>query len=561
MVCKCIVYRNLWCSNLSSNTKVFCALGIIVSSVSVSCLCLIFVCGLQKSLWDAIKNKTGSTQAAAPRRKVTDQPLKMASNKAFQVSRKPQYKRATLRSPLASLNKDKAETARPFSKQSPQTSPQQMASNSASQENIYEVCRQSSRDPKSDANEMYLNPDDTLRKHENKDLIKILNKTLSPIGTPERLKRLMPQIYHESPLSAAVKPAPSLEDSHGGVTGTPVLSVKEALVLIDSDLSHINSSPQDTSQSDSFSDSLESKSGSRGCEADDHFLKALPDSPRQADACEQRLTFFVTKKTASEAAGSEPIIKAPFTSVTVTKVRAPVRANSLSGRKMRKSKRRLLEERLALPDGSSDSGTGTPSLPVIEVETRAGGDAQQLEESSTSVLGQGLQDLPPTISSPVISHPSVPPDHVSSSTTSPLPADTSITSSSPLITSSPLHPKRCVKPDTNKPSPPAPAPTPGQEDLFPVHMAVKSKKRKSEELSKNDGQIEDAWKTEPIKRTRVVAFKREPPRRSTPPRHQRRTAGEVNVCSVWPSRAFIFKGHFDKEKKSNLLSVNKICDR
>uniref|UniRef100_H3D460 Assembly factor for spindle microtubules n=1 Tax=Tetraodon nigroviridis TaxID=99883 RepID=H3D460_TETNG len=447
--------RNLWCSNLSSNTEVFCALGIIVSSVSVSCLCLIFVWGLQKSLWDAIKNKTGSTQAAAPRRKVTDQPLKMASNKAFQVSRKPQYKRATLRSPLASLNKDKAETARPFSKQSPQTSPQQMASNSASQENIYEVCRQSSRDPKSDANEMYLNPDDTLRKHENKDLIKILNKTLSPIGTPERLKRLMPQIYHESPLSAAVKPAPSLEDSHGGVTGTPVLSVKEALVLIDSDLSHINSSPQDTSQSDSFSDSLESKSGSRGCEADDHFLKALPDSPRQADACEQRLTFFVTKKTASEAAGSEPIIKAPFTSVTVTKVRAPVRANSLSGRKMRKSKRRLLEERLELPDGSSDSGTGTPSLPVIE-------------------------DLPPTISSPVISHPSVPPDHVSSSTTSPLPADTSITSSSPLITSSPLHPKRCVKPDTNKPSPPAPAPPPGQEDLFPVHMAVKSKKRKSE---------------------------------------------------------------------------------
>lgn len=485
------------------------------------------MCVLQKSLWDAIKNKTGSTQAAAPGRKVTDQPLKMASNKAFQVSRKPHYKRATPRSPLASLNKGKDETERPFSKQNPQTSPQQMALNSVSRVNIYDVHGRSSQEPKLDGNGVSLSPCGMVNKHENKDLIKILNKTLSPIGTPERFKKLMPHIYHESPLSAAVKPAASPEDSDGGVTGTPVLSVKEALVLIDSDLSHVNSSTADTSQSDSFSDSLESKSGSGGCKAGEHFLRAFPDGPHQPDACEQRLTFFVTKKIASEVAASEPVIKAPFTSVTVTKVKAPAEANSLSGRKIRKSKRRLLEKTLELSDGSSDSGPGTPSLPVIEGETRAWVGAQQPEESSTSILGQRPQGLPPTISSPL----SVLPGHVSFSLTSPLPVDTSIPSSSPLITSSPLQPKLCLTSKANRSSPPAPAPPPVWEDLFPVHMALKSKKRKSEEFLKSDGQIEDAAKTEPVKRTRVVAFKPEPcasvrDRRTMSQRPQQRTAGE-----------------------------------
>lgn len=460
-------------------------------------------------------------QAAAPRRKVTDQPLKMASNKAFQVSRRPQYKRATARSPLVSLNKVKAETERPLSKQGPQTSPQQMASNSVSQEKVDGVHRRSSNDPKSDGNGVCLSPEGMVNTHENKDVMKILNKTLSPIGTPERFKKLMPHIYHESPLSAAVKPAASLEDSDGGLTGSPVLSVKEALVLIDSDLSYVNSSLRDTSQSDSFSDSLESKSESCGCKAEERFLKASPGSPQQPQACEQRLTFCVTKKAVSEVAGSEPITKA-FTSATVTKVKAPVEANGLSGRKIRRSKRRLLEKTLELSDGSSDSGPGTPSLPVIDRETKACDDAQQPEESSTSVLGP-----PPTI--PPVAFPlPVPPGHVSFSLTSPRPVHTSIPISSPVVTSSPLHPKLLSV--TNKSSPPAPAP-PVQEDLFPVQVAVRSKKRKSEEFLQSDGQIADAVKTEPVKRTRVVAFKAEPcaalrERRGVPQRQQRRTAGE-----------------------------------
>lgn len=471
------------------------------------------MCVLQKSLWDTIKNRTGSTQAAAPRRKATDVPLKMASNKAFQVSRKPQYKRATARSPLASLNKGKAEAERPFSKQNPQTSP-------PSQENIHEV-RQSSHDPKLDGNGVSLSLDGMVTKRDNKDLIKILNKTLSPIGTPERFKKLMPCIYPGSPLSAAPKSATSPEDSDGGRTGVPVLSVKEALIVIDSDLSHINSSAQDTSQSDSFSDSLESKSESGGRRADGHFLKALPGSPHRPAACEQRLTFFVAKKIASEVAGSEPITKAPFTSVTVTKGKAPAGANSSSGRKIRKSKRRLLEKPLELSDGSSDSGPGTPSLPVLDRESKAWDDAQQLRESSTSRQGS-----PPTLASPL----SVPPGHVSHSLASPPPVDAFISSSSPLVTSSPLHPKLGVNSSATKSSPPAAAPPPVQEDLFPVHVALKSRKRKSEEFPRTDGRIEGAARTEPVKRTRVVAFKPEPcasvRERSASLRQQQRTAGE-----------------------------------
>lgn len=445
----------------------------------------------------------------------------MASNKAFQVSRKPQYQRKKSRSPLASLNKGKPETKRPFSKQIPQTSLQHMVFNSQSEENIYNLRRKSQHDPKLDGNRMSFSPDGMVGKPENPDLIKMLNKTLSPIGTPTRLKKLMPHIYPESPLSAAVRPAASLDEADESATGSPILSVKEALALIDSDLSHINSSPQDTSSTCSFSDSLESKSGSHGCKVDNDFLKALEDGPRQPDACEQRLTFFVTKKGVSEAAGSEPIQKAAFTSVTVTKVKAPVEATGLSGRKIRKSKRRLLGETLEL-SGSSESGPGTPSLPVIDVD--AGPEARrdaQPQELGTSILCQRIQSLPTTIFSPVASHLAVP-----SGLTSPFPVNTSTPPSSPVGTSSPLHPKLCVKFNTSEVRPQASGPPPVQEDFFPVHMALKNKKRKSEEFLKSDEKIEDAGKAELAKRTRVAACKSEPCRPARKSASQRRTAGQ-----------------------------------
>lgn len=391
-----------------------------------------------------------------------------------------------------------------------------MALNSHSEENIYGLRRKSLHDPKLDGNRVSLSPDGMVGKPENQDLIKMLNKTLSPIGTPARLKKLMPHIYHESPLSAAVRPAASLDEADERPPGTPILSVKEALALIDSDLSHINSSTQDTSSSGGFSDSLESKSGS----VDNDFLRALRDSPHQPDACEQRLTFFVTKKSVGEVAGSEAIKKAAFTSVTVTKVRAPAEENSPSGRKIRKSKRRLLEKTLEL-SGSSESGPGTPSLPVIDVDAgpEACHDAQEL---STSILCQGIQSSPTSVFSPAASPLAVP-----SGLTSPFPVNTSTPPSSPVGTSSPLHPKLCVKFSMNEVCPPAPEPPPAQEDLFPVHMALKSNKRKSEEFLKSDEKIEDAGRTELLsKRTRVAACKPEPWRPARRSTTQRRTAGQ-----------------------------------
>ena len=169
-----------------------------------------------------------------------------------------------------------------------------------------------------DSGDMSTSPDASVSKPESKDLTKILNRTLSPIGTPEMFKRLMPHILSDSPLSA-----PVYSDADSVITGTPVLSLKDALALIDSDLSHI--SPRDTSSSCGFSDSLESKSGNRGRGPDRNVLKALPDSPQGSESSEPRLTFFVSKKVVATEVVSEAdnatgrVKKASFTSATVTK--------------------------------------------------------------------------------------------------------------------------------------------------------------------------------------------------------------------------------------------------
>uniref|UniRef100_A0A8C4NPG8 Assembly factor for spindle microtubules n=1 Tax=Dicentrarchus labrax TaxID=13489 RepID=A0A8C4NPG8_DICLA len=226
-----------------------------------------------------------------------------------------------------------------------------------------------------DSGNMSASPDALAGKPESKDLTKMLNRTLSPIGTPEMFRKLMPHIQSDSPLSATVK---SVADADGGdsvLTGSPVLSLKDALALIDSDLSQMNTSPRDTSSSCGFSDSLESKSGNCDRGPDKNLLRALPDSPLEFN--EPRLTFFVSKNAASEVVVSqadkstERVKKASFTSATVTKSKAPVEANSSSGRKIKKSRRRLLEKTLELSDGSSqcESRPDTPSLPVIDPDT------------------------------------------------------------------------------------------------------------------------------------------------------------------------------------------------
>ncbi|KAK5869529.1 hypothetical protein PBY51_024238 [Eleginops maclovinus] len=498
----------------------------------------------KKSLWDTIKNKRDSENVSAPRRRKTEQPLKMAANKTFQVSRKSQYKREKPRSPLASLNKCADVRERSLSKPTPmvdysQNSEEQKAYNSSQrqrslglsdQENIH--CLQNDSPlvllipagKLMDSGNMFASPDLHMGKPENRDLIKMLNKTLSPIGTPEMFKKFMPRIQSDSPLSTALNSADS------GLTGTPVPSLKDALTLIDSDLSKMNTSSRDTSSSCDFSDSLDSKSGTRGCGPEKNALPALPDSPLGSDSNEPRLTFFVSKNiVVSEVVckgdkATERVKKTSFTSATVIKNKAPVEANLSNGRLIKKSRRRLLEKTLELSDGSSqcESAPGTPNLPVINLETDTKGlqnsanspcdDRTPAQELTSSRLSPRLDGSPTPITFPVTSPPSLAPARFSFSGTStppaaPTPLVLTVSSPSPLCSSSPLH--RNLTPQA---SPTLSVSKFVQDESFPIYMAVKSKKRKSEEYLKSDVKIEDAGKAERVKRSKMVPGKMEPPR-------------------------------------------------
>ncbi|KAA8589418.1 hypothetical protein FQN60_012783 [Etheostoma spectabile] len=515
----------------------------------------------KKSLWDTIKNKREGEKVAVPRRKKTEQPLKMAANKTFQVSRKSQYKREKPRSPLASPNEGKAVRESSLSKDCPvddyspnvaerkalSSALRQRSLGLSDQENIHHVQRNSPlallvpTKVLTDSGNMSASPDALVGILENKDLAKMLNRTLSPIGTPEMFKKLMPRIQSDSPLFATVKSV--ADDADSGLTGTPVPSLKDALALIDSDLIHINTSPRDTSLSGGFSDSLESKSGSPVCGPKINALKAFPEPS------EPRLTFFVSKKVVSEnvvvsEADNAGVRKASFTSATVTKSKAPVEANLSSDRKIKKSRRRLLEKTLELSDGGSqcEPGLGTPNLPVIdpdreikncqssEAASSLCDDRHQAQEFSSCSPTLRLDSSPTPISFPVTSPPSVAPGRFSfPATSSPHAAPASIaftvTSLSPLGSSSPHM------------SPTLTAPPSAQEDSFPILMAVKSKKRKSEEYLKSDAKIVDPGKPERVKRSRGVAGKTEAPRsiqerRSASQRQQPRTAGSVRSMTT-----------------------------
>uniref|UniRef100_A0A3Q0T8G1 Assembly factor for spindle microtubules n=1 Tax=Amphilophus citrinellus TaxID=61819 RepID=A0A3Q0T8G1_AMPCI len=247
----------------------------------------------KKSLWDTIKNKREGEKVGTLRRKVTQPPMKMAANKTFQVSRKPQYQRDKPRSPLASLNEGKGAREKSLTKHSPiedcclkleeqktlNLSQEQQSLVLPEKENIHQIHRSSPlvllvpAAKVIDSGNMSASPDVLAGKPENKDLTKILNRTLSPIGTPERFKKLMPWIHSENPLPATVKSVAAAADTE--LPRSPIPSLKDALTLINSDLIHINTSPRDNNSSCDFSDSLESNSEKNGCGPDKDVVKGL----------------------------------------------------------------------------------------------------------------------------------------------------------------------------------------------------------------------------------------------------------------------------------------------
>lgn len=479
--------------------------------IIIECQMLIYIFLLfQKSLWDTIKNKRGDEKVAVPRGKKTEPSLKIASNKTLQGSRKPQYKRDKPRSPLASINEGKAVRERNTIPYSPiedhhQKSEVQKALKTVHKQRSLALTDQKNflHVPATQGTGVLVSPDTLAVQAENK----MLNRTLSPIGTPEMFKKLMPRIPSvESPASMK-----SVSDADSVLPRRPGLSLKEALALIDSDL--INT-PREAGSSSGFSDSLESSGHDN----------------------EPRLTFFVSKK------GPEALQKASFNSATVIKGKAPVMEACLSGRKIKRSRRRLLENTLELSDSGnqSESGPGTPRLPVIDLDTRSQG-AQNSGETISFSFDTQVQELPsasltpradgsPTpITFPVTSPPLHSP--FSFSVTSPPPAVPtlfSFTSPPPLSQSSPLH--SSLSSNHNESSPTAFLPRVSAEGTFSVHRVMKSKKRKSEEYLKSGWKVEDAGRTERVKRTRVAAGKTEPirskpERRSATQRQQPKAAG------------------------------------
>uniref|UniRef100_A0A671VNX9 Assembly factor for spindle microtubules n=1 Tax=Sparus aurata TaxID=8175 RepID=A0A671VNX9_SPAAU len=196
-----------------------------------------------------------------------------------------------------------------------------------------------------------------------------------------------------------------------------ILSLMQKLLQLQCDEMDLDSYPGDTSSSCGFSDSLESKSGNHGCGPQGDALKAFPDSPQEPESNEPRLTFFVSK-TAVDSESEKATVrvkKTSFTSATVTKTKAPVEVKCLSGRKIKKSRRRLLDRTLELSDGSSqcESAPGTPILPVIDPDTPTKanslcGDGHQAQEFiASSPAAPRVGGSPTPVTFPVTSPPPV----------------------------------------------------------------------------------------------------------------------------------------------------------
>uniref|UniRef100_A0AAV2KTI7 Abnormal spindle-like microcephaly-associated protein ASH domain-containing protein n=1 Tax=Knipowitschia caucasica TaxID=637954 RepID=A0AAV2KTI7_KNICA len=459
----------------------------------------------KKTLWDSIKNKPGTGKVSGPRaRRAVALGSKMAANKTFQVSQKAQSKRQS-RSPLATLNRGSHRSS-------------------------------------SAAGRVLVNAkenQDFLTVPENKDLSKVLNKTLSPIGTPDRLKKLMPRI---DPVDTALT-----RSSLGPSLRSPTLSITDALALIDSDLSPIRSSPQ----SSDFSDSLDSKSGRFGAASEPQTplagepqiplagepqipLAGEPQTPMSIEprltfcvsepqtllAIEPRLTFCVSKNSAAHNVKM-------FTSTTVTKARAPVAATATSGRKIKRSRRRLLEQTLELSDCSShsDSRAGTPCLPVIDADagcTPGGG-------SSSVRPGPELSER-------------VHYETISDSTNASLAANSFLFSSGleGLCVASENREERthvsfasCPAAEVSlraaamAPSQPPPLQPPlflaSSPESFPVHLPAQGCKRKSQEFLSADAEAAGAEQGAQVKRSRAA------PQKKTAAPQQRRAAASVSA--------------------------------
>lgn len=229
------------------------------------------------------------------------------------------------------------------------------------------------------------------RKIECREITRVLNKTLSPASTPERFR---------NPLSSGFQsPLPVIGQFVQDTSREPEklsLSVKDALDVIGSDLSHAVSPPNACSSFD-FSDSLESDKP----EPEASFRARRVISP-PVETTDPRLTFCVKPIKAIGVASNQDEFrlkalpfststvtksikvddthvpddpkKFPVNSATVVKSKADASVKSPGLRKKKTSRRRLLEKTLELSDPSNaESNTSSPdsfsALPVISSDS------------------------------------------------------------------------------------------------------------------------------------------------------------------------------------------------
>ncbi|KAI4876255.1 hypothetical protein NFI96_005175 [Prochilodus magdalenae] len=339
----------------------------------------------KKSLWDSIKSKR-DVSTVSKGLKVASMPIK-AANKTFHVSQQTQYRRIRGSNPLSPLN---------------QVRPSRRSSGSKDKNNL-STCPPVPEDlPKSvkaDLENMPLQKnsplvllvpaDKLLDASEKGDVsrlplpkeVRVLNKTLSPISTPERFSTHL-TCYLQSPLPVIGKRV----NDENQIPGTPTLSVKDALAVIESDLTHAVSPPNACS-SFNFSDSLESEHLNTDCDPEP-AIRSVENVPPQIDVAQPRLTFFVkSNKVTNYNSAHDGIMdstacdqkdvkykKILFSSATVTKTKAEAPVEHSPGtRKIRTSRRRLLEKSTSLSGPNTESNSilsqEVSALPVINCDT------------------------------------------------------------------------------------------------------------------------------------------------------------------------------------------------
>ncbi|KAL1251232.1 hypothetical protein QQF64_019028 [Cirrhinus molitorella] len=346
----------------------------------------------KKTLWDSIKSKKG-VSAPSKEKKVSSMPIK-ATNKTFHVSRQSQYSRERTSNPLSPLNQERSAYGSIAIRLNAPSSTPEMPKPAFVTEKFDDVHLQKNSPvvvllPAERLLDTPGNKDGPFsRKAECREITRVLNKTLSPARTPERFGN---PLCFQSPLPVIGQFA----QDQSRELEKPSLSVKDALDVIGSDLSHAVSPPNACSSFD-FSDSLESeKTGPQTS------FRATVISP-PVEVAHPRLTYCVkpnkvigiesnhdafrlktltfstatvtkSNKVDDSLVPDDPK-KFPVNSTTVTKGKLEASVENPGLRKKKTSRRRLLEKTLELSEPSNaESNTSSPdsfsALPVISSDS------------------------------------------------------------------------------------------------------------------------------------------------------------------------------------------------